>query len=134
MWVWAVVTLATAWALRRTWRRAERVTVHGLSMVPALQPGDHLVIWPTTDVRPGDIVAVKDPRRPERTVLKRVGWTERGEVYLLGDNAARSTDSREWGAVPLGSVRGRAVYRYAPPARAAWLARREHPQAGASTR
>ena len=44
-------------------------------------------------------------------------------VLLLGDNPDQSTDSRHFGRVPVTSVRGKAVYRYAPPARAGRLPR-----------
>ena len=40
-----------------------------------------------------------------------------GEYFLLGDNRARSSDSRSWGAVPLGLIRGKALLRYWPPTR-----------------
>lgn len=32
-----------------------------------------------------------------------------GHVWIEGDNAARSRDSRDFGPIPLGLVRGRAV-------------------------
>ena len=106
--------VSLAW---RAGRRLERVAVYGASMEPALKPGDRLVIWKTARLRPGDIVAARDPRQPGRTMLKRAGAVGGENVWLLGDNAAHSTDSRHFGPVPIGSVLGRVVYRYAPPAR-----------------
>lgn len=110
---------AALWA----WRRSERVEVAGLSMAPGLQPGDRLVFWKTTAVRAGDVVAAADPRHPERTVVKRAVAVGGDGVLLLGDNPDQSTDSRHFGRVPVTSVRGKAVYRYAPPARAGRLPR-----------
>ena len=72
-------------------------------------------------MRPGDIVAASDPRQPARSVLKRVIEVGREGVVLLGDNPEHSTDSREFGPVPITSVQGKAIYRYAPPARAGKL-------------
>src|SRR6266576_3136785 len=45
------------WPLRR-------VAVHGDSMRPGLEPGDRLLVtaWPGWRPRPGDVVAVVDPR------------------------------------------------------------------------
>ena len=102
-------------------KHVDRVEVAGLSMAPTLQPGDRLVVWRTTSVRPGDIVAASDPRQPERTVLKRVMSVHPDGVFLLGDNPGQSTDSRQFGNVPIKSLLGKAVYRYAPPARAGRL-------------
>jgi nickel-type superoxide dismutase maturation protease len=113
--------LAVAWSAWRVWRQFERVEVFGHSMVPALQPGDHVLVRKNASVRRGDIVAACDPRVPARSVLKRVAGVSDEGVFLLGDNAEHSTDSRQWGPVPMTSVQGRAMYRYAPPARAGRL-------------
>ncbi len=114
-----VAVLATRWA----WGRWERTDVSGDSMVPALQPGDRLLVWRTTRLKAGDIVAAGDPRHPQRTVLKRVVRYDDAGIFLVGDNERHSTDSRHFGPVPLSLVRGKAVYRYAPPGRAGPLPR-----------
>jgi type IV secretory pathway protease TraF len=56
-------------------------------------------------------------------VVKRAVAVGGDGVLLLGDNPDQSTDSRHFGRVPVTSVRGKAVYRYAPPARAGRLPR-----------
>jgi len=110
-------------------RSLHRVEVAGASMAPALQPGDRLVVvgrpwgpprWP----RPGQVVAVPDPREPSRLLVKRVRSvdTGRGTLDVAGDAPAASTDSRTFGPVPRSTVLGRAVYRYAPPERRGPLA------------
>jgi len=38
-----------------------------------------------------------------------------GHLFVLGDNRPRSSDSREFGFIPIESVEGRAVFRYFPP-------------------
>jgi signal peptidase I len=110
--------------------RPRRVEVVGESMLPSLRPGDRLLLVRLPPA-PGTVVAVADPRQPSRTLVKRVAAGPGGEVplpggghlragrgyVLLGDNPAASTDSTEFGAVPRRLVRGRAVYRYAPPHR-----------------
>jgi nickel-type superoxide dismutase maturation protease len=90
-------------------------------MRPGLEPGDRLLVvplvrWGRRGLRSGDLVALTDPRQPKRTMLKRVAVVDRAHatVTVLGDNRAASTDSRTFGPVPLGLVRGRAVYRYWP--------------------
>lgn len=104
-------------------RWVRRVVVGGPSMRPTLQPGDRLLVVRRRRYRPGDIVAVVDPRDPARTVVKRVAAVhDRGAAYsVLGDDLGASTDSRVFGPVPAGAVVGRAVYRYWPDARRGML-------------
>jgi nickel-type superoxide dismutase maturation protease len=99
------------------WRLIGRVEVTGDSMLPALVPGDRLLVVRGARPRVGQVVALADPRRPERTVVKRVAGRGPAGVTVLGDNAGASTDSRTWGPVPPASIRGRAVYRYFPDSR-----------------
>ncbi len=105
---------------------ARRVAVHGDSMLPTLVAGDRLIVIRKRAYRPGAIVAAPDPRRPERMLVKRVSWHHpggRAGLYLLGDNAALSTDSRQFGPVEPRLVLGQAVYRYAPRERAVFFHR-----------
>jgi nickel-type superoxide dismutase maturation protease len=96
------------------WRLVGRVEVTGDSMRPALQPGDRLLVLRCGPVRVGDVVAVADPRRPARTMLKRVAGRGPAGITVLGDNPAASTDSRSFGPLADAGVRGRALYRYFP--------------------
>jgi signal peptidase I len=106
------------------WRSFRRVEVAGMSMAPALLPGDRLVVlgspwmsqpWP----KPGAVIAVRDPRLGGRILIKRVSSVHRhdGTLEVVGDAPDVSTDSRSFGPVPRSSIVGRAVYRYAPAAR-----------------
>ena len=92
-----------------------RVEVAGASMRPALEAGDRLLVVPWLAARVGSVVALSDPRRPARTILKRVAAVRPdGSLVVLGDDPAASTDSRAFGPVPRSLVRGRAVWRYWP--------------------
>jgi len=86
-------------------------------MLPALQPGDRLLVAGMLGARPGDVVAVADPRDVGRTMVKRVTVVDADGVTVAGDNPAASTDSRTFGPVPHGLLLGRVVYRYWPEAR-----------------
>ncbi len=117
----AVAVLATAALATRSVRR---VVVEGESMAPTLVHGDRLVVltrpWgPPARLAVGDIVAVADPRRPDRVLVKRLARVDRaaGTVDVLGDASDASTDSRDFGPVPSSSVVGRVVHRYGPPGR-----------------
>jgi nickel-type superoxide dismutase maturation protease len=91
-------------------------------MLPAFHPGDRLLVIPLARVREGDVVAVDDPGRVGRLLVKRVHRLAGDRLDVRGDNPAASTDSRQFGLLPVGAVRGRAVYRYHPPDRSGWLA------------
>jgi nickel-type superoxide dismutase maturation protease len=104
-------------------RACSRIVVAGESMRPAFEPGDRVLVVPVLRLRPGQVVAVPDPGRPDRLLLKRVLSTGSGLVELRGDNEQASTDSRHFGPVPRSSVAGRAVYRYAPAGRVGRLSR-----------
>jgi signal peptidase I len=41
--------------------------------------------------------------------------------FVLGDNSAQSSDSRSWGFVPRGYLKGRAILIYWPPSRIRWI-------------
>jgi nickel-type superoxide dismutase maturation protease len=99
------------------WRPVRRVEVGGDSMLPALRPGDRLLVLRPGPVRVGDVVALPDPRVPARTMVKRVADRGPQGITVLGDNPAASTDSRQLGPVPPGAIVGRAVYRYLPDSR-----------------
>jgi nickel-type superoxide dismutase maturation protease len=114
---------ALVWGWGATHSRLERVKVAGPSMLPGLRQDDRLVVWRARSVRRGDIVAAVHPDRPGELIVKRVARLGPEGAVLLGDNQAQSTDSRHFGPVPRDLVRGRAVYRYAPPSRVGRLAR-----------
>jgi nickel-type superoxide dismutase maturation protease len=111
--------LAVGVAVLARSRRLSTVEVAGDSMRPTLVAGDRLVVVGIgrRPLRPGDLVTVPDPRRPERVMVKRVAAVMGGSVVVEGDNPAASTDSRTFGPVPASSVGGRVVYRYAPEGR-----------------
>lgn len=83
-----------------------RVVVEGLSMAPTYAPGERLTARRRLGrVRVGDVVVVPDPRAPQRLLLKRCVARTRRTLELRGDNAAASTDSRDFGPVDERSVR-----------------------------
>ncbi len=103
--------------VRRSW--ANRVAIAGRSMEPALEDGDWVLVDPDGylghDPRVGDLVLAPDPREPERLLIKRVGAVEPGgRLTLLGDAPEASTDSRVFGTILAGEVRGRPWFRYWP--------------------
>ncbi|KAF9270413.1 LexA/Signal peptidase [Marasmius fiardii PR-910] len=118
-------------------------TMEGPSMLPTLANEGEIVIedrltyrlWPNSFAR-GDLLVLKSPLDPNRIICKRViglpGDTicvdptgekapstehvvvPKGHIWISGDNAAYSRDSREYGPVPMALVHGRLYARVWP--------------------
>jgi nickel-type superoxide dismutase maturation protease len=120
-----LLVLAAAYGFRR-WRPF-RIEVSGASMRPTLEPGDWAIATVHERVHPGDIVVVEHPGRPGFEMVKRVvsvrtdgaadGTEPVDRVWVEGDDASSSTDSRAFGAVPVSLVRGRVRLVWWPPER-----------------
>lgn len=81
-------------------------------MSPLLRDGDFLLYTSLASPRPGDVVVARDPRDPERWLVKRVRAIDRETVDLAGD-----VPGHDSGPVPRALVLGRVVFRYWPFAR-----------------
>ena len=90
-------------------------------MAPTLLPGDRLVAVPMASTRSGQIVAARDPRSPDRLLVKRIRAVAPDGIDLRGDRPEASTDSRHFGPVPSALIVGTVIYRYHPPGRAGWI-------------
>jgi phage repressor protein C with HTH and peptisase S24 domain len=89
-------------------RRYRQVRVAGHSMVPTLADGDLVIARMGGPVRPDDLVLVCWPHRPGQLSVKRAVWPDGTGWFVVGDNAAASTDSNHLGpATVLGVIRWR---------------------------
>jgi len=92
-------------------------------MAPRLPSGALVVARPIdsrTRLRVGDVVVARRPDRPELEIIKRISAIDDGgAIVLSGDNAAASTDSRQFGPVTREHIVARVRWRYwpLPPAR-----------------
>ncbi|MCB0917329.1 MAG: nickel-type superoxide dismutase maturation protease [Actinobacteria bacterium] len=89
-----------------------RVEVTGRSMEPTHQDGDWLLLLTRFRVRVGQVVAVRDPRAPDRILIKRIHAVGPDSVDVRGDNPQFSTDSRHFGPVARKALLGRVLFRY----------------------
>jgi mitochondrial inner membrane protease subunit 2 len=117
--------MAAAYGFRR-WRPF-RVEVAGASMRPTLEPGDWAIAVRARRLRRGDVVIVEHPDRVAFELVKRVthlpgdvspdglGLVDR--VWVEGDDPEGSSDSRTFGPLPPGLVRGRVWLVWWPPGR-----------------
>ncbi len=115
-----IVVVARILGAARLWP-ITRYAVEGPSMEPAYNAGDRLLVnrlaYVVRAPAPGDVVVLRDPERTGHLLLKRVATAPEALpgpslVYVLGDNADASRDSRTFGAVPRKLIVGRAWLRY----------------------
>ena len=86
--------------------------VKGDSMTPTISSGEAVLVRPAEKYSIGDIVLADHPYKKSVRILKRVARIEHdGALHLVGDNPAKSTDSRTFGAVSIESIIGRVVCR-----------------------
>ena len=111
--LWALLAVIGLAAARRN---LDVVEVRGRSMAPTLLPGDRLLVA-RARARLGDIVLARDPRAPDRELIKRVAAVDGSGLVLRGDNPAFSTDARTFGALPREAIEWRVVGRYWPARR-----------------
>jgi phage repressor protein C with HTH and peptisase S24 domain len=87
--------------------------VMGDSMAPTLVPGKVVLALPARKLKRGDIVIVHHEGLDK---IKRIHDISFDKVFLTGDNPTHSTDSREFGWLPIEHVIGRLVWPRMTPA------------------
>ena len=96
------------------------VRIIGHSMSPALRSGEAWVVWRTTRIRPGDVIMLRHPVRPDLNLVKRaISQRATGDWWVEGDNRDFSEDSRTFGYAPSANILGRVLLRYSPIVRGA---------------
>ena len=102
-------------------RPVTRYVVEGPSMEPAYHAGDRVLVNRLAYIgrtpEPGDVVVLRDPERDGHLLLKRVATAPEpvpgpSHIYVLGDNAGMSRDSRSFGPVDRRLIVGKAWLRY----------------------
>ena len=83
-------------------------------MQPTLEPGDRVLVRrlgrkPAPSLE--TVVVTWHPQRNKLRLIKRLKSVEETGLWLLGDNPAESTDSRQLGAVPANLLIGEVVGR-----------------------
>lgn len=81
--------------------------VVGDSMMPTLSNGQLVLFVPKRRLQAGSIVMV---RHGGKEKIKRLARIEDDRVYLLGDNAIASTDSRKFGWLDVAAVQGELIW------------------------
>ena len=97
--------------------KRKRFRVTGISMQPLLQPGEEILLDPKAYEKKvpqiNDLVVAIHPEKPGLEIVKRVSHiSKEGKVFLLGDNLAYSSDSRNFGLIPLQSIIGKVTSKF----------------------
>ncbi len=109
-----------ALALATTVRiRFRAYLVSGRSMEPAYREGDYLLVdrraYRSAMPHRFDVVVARHPANPEIEVVKRVQRVDlHRAIWIEGDNAAESTDSRDYGPLTRDALVGKVLFRYWP--------------------
>ena len=83
-------------------------------MQPTLEPGDRVLVrrlGRKTSPCLGSVVVAWHPHRSGLRLIKRLSRVDSTGFWVLGDNPAESTDSRQLGAVPANLLIGEVVGR-----------------------
>ena len=98
-------------------RLRQRFRISGNSMWPLLLPGEDVLIdhraYKHKMPQPQDLVVAFHPEQPELKIIKRIAAISRDRgVFLLGDNLAHSSDSRDFGAIAPEHIYGKVTSRF----------------------
>lgn len=90
----------------------QKFTIHGSSMFPTLKPGQDVLVfhWAYifTEPKKGDIVVIK---KNDTAIVKRIGQiTSDRNIFVQGDNADESTDSRSFGPIDKSEIIGKVIF------------------------
>ena len=83
-------------------------------MQPTLQPGDRVLVkrlGSNPTLRVGSVLVTWHPQRTNLRLIKRLNRLDSTGLWLLGDNPAESTDSRQLGPVATSLLIGEVVAR-----------------------
>jgi signal peptidase I len=101
-------------------------TVMGEDMSPSITSGDWVLLVPSSEIQPGEVVATRDPLDPERTVLRRV-LAIGGQSITIAEGQIR-VDKRRLRAAAMGDMGRHLVVRETlwakrPAVGSSWLTR-----------
>lgn len=94
--------------------------IAGHGMMPVLPPGTYVFGWRWyVRLKPGSIVVFIHNGKEK---IKRIEKIQNNTMYVVGDHPETSTDSRQFGWLPLDSVRAKVIWPHAPKTRAEGVA------------
>lgn len=71
-------------------------------MAPTFTAGDRVLATSVfISLKPGDVVILK---YNDEVLIKRILLIKKDKIFVMGDNEDNSTDSRDWGLIPISSV------------------------------
>ncbi len=90
-------------------------------------PGDNVLlkngeVYINNVLLPEPFVADKTFAWEDKPIIEDLPFVvPKDEIIVMGDNRPRSSDSREFGPIPISSIVGEAILRYFPPDKFGWF-------------
>ncbi len=75
-------------------------------MLPTLRPGQLVWLWRTAKISRGDLVVFEQNGLEK---IKRIQEIHPDQVFVVGDNLAASTDSRDFGWIDRSQLRAKVI-------------------------
>jgi nickel-type superoxide dismutase maturation protease len=114
MLIWLMIYLTLIFA-RPALLGIEVFRIEGNSMLPTLRPNEYVLVNTNAPVETNDIVVVLFGEE-QKALVKRLALmldaygNDDNYIWVLGDNPQESTDSREFGRLPLNNLVGRVMW------------------------
>ena len=76
-------------------------------MIPSFPPGIIIIGWTYARPKPGQVVIIKHEGLEK---VKRVTKRDGSQIYVVGDNPDASTDSRNFGWLPVSVIVAKVIW------------------------
>ncbi len=80
------------------------------SMLPALKPGDVVLVNKLSTPGVGDVIVLKNPEDQKMLLIKKIQKVDDRKYFVMGNDLKKSRDSRHFGLVEKKDIIGKVFY------------------------